>query len=262
MPAVREALGCLILDHLHPRLDGKKRRGVKGDTTRVGVHLEAGQWKLDVSEEASLAAPGRAMNKGALEFFLKVARRICTCLALPLAIGSSALGRRVGCGESVDDLCRTVEGWKSWSFEERERVRSAAEFVLPVLWDVEGRGSHDWLLIVVASTVPGESLGAAGRLVARVADRFGRAQAAATAARKLEALVGGVGAHLGARMEIEMKGCPPCESAHESMILVLGLLLARVAHHAGVPAMESGAPTFVRDVRRALCAAFASMRAS
>ena len=108
-------------------------------------------------------------------------------------------------------------------------MRSAAEFVLPVLWDVEGRGSHDWLLIVVPSTVPGESLGAAGRLVARVADRFGRAQAAATAARKLEALVGGVGAHLGARMEIEMKGCPPCESAHESMILVLGLLLARVA---------------------------------
>merc|ERR1712032_938998 len=45
------------------------------------------------------------------------------------------------------------------------------------------------------------------------------------------------------------------------MFLVLGLLLARVAHHGGVPAMDSSVPTFVRDVRRALSAAFGVMRA-
>ena len=60
MPAVREALGCLIPESLHPRLDGKKPRGVKGDAERVGVHLEAGRWALDVSAENALAVPGRS----------------------------------------------------------------------------------------------------------------------------------------------------------------------------------------------------------
>ena len=45
------------------------------------------------------------------------------------------------------------------------------------------------------------------------------------------------------------------------MILVLGLLLGRVAQRAGVSAMDAKCSTFVRDVRRALCAAFAAMRA-
>ena len=71
MPAVREALGCLIPESLHPRLDGKKPRGVKGDAERVGVHLEAGRWALDVSAENALAVPGRAMSNGALEFFFE-----------------------------------------------------------------------------------------------------------------------------------------------------------------------------------------------
>ena len=39
MPAVRAALGCLIPEGLHGRLDGKKPRGVKGDPERVGVHF-------------------------------------------------------------------------------------------------------------------------------------------------------------------------------------------------------------------------------
>ena len=53
----------------------------------------------------------------------------------------------------------------------------------------------------------------------------------------------------------------PCESGQESVFLVLGLLLARVAQRAGFSSMDSKVPTFVRDVRRALCAAFAAMRA-
>ena len=129
-------------------LDGKNSKGVKGDADRVGVHLEAGRWKLDVSAESALAMPGRAMTKGALEFFLKVIRRICTQLGLPVAVCFTALGQRVGGGQSVDELCRTVEGWKSWNFEEREHARSSEEFLLPVCLDPEGRGSNDWLLAI------------------------------------------------------------------------------------------------------------------
>ncbi len=137
-------------------------------------------------------------------------------------------------------------------------MRSAVEFVLPVLLDVEGRGSHDWILAVVTPTEPGKSLGSAQGLRARVMDRFGRPQAATIVARKLEAMLCGVGGRLGIGMQVDTEVCPPCETGHESMDLVLGLLLARVAHHGGVAAMDSGVPTFVRDVRRALCAAFAS----
>ena len=180
MPAVREALGCLIPEGLHGRLDGKKPRGVKGDPERVGVHLEAGRWTLDVSHESALAVPGRAMSKGALEFFLKVVRRICTLLDLPVAVGFTALGQRVGGDQSVDDLCRSIEGWKSWNFKERERARSSEEFLLPVCLDAEGRGSNDWLLAVVTSAEAGERLGVGKALRVRVIDRFPRPQAAQT----------------------------------------------------------------------------------
>ena len=78
---------------------------------------------------------------------------------LPVSIGSTALGQRVGGAQSVDELCRTVEGWKSWSFEERDRVQSSEEFVLPVLLDREGRGSHDWLLAIVTSGETGVKFG-------------------------------------------------------------------------------------------------------
>ena len=62
MPAVREALGCLIPEDLHPRLDGKKTRAAKGNALRAGVNLSAGQWKVDVSAEAALHS-GRALTK-------------------------------------------------------------------------------------------------------------------------------------------------------------------------------------------------------
>ena len=53
MPAVREALGCLIPEGLHPRLDGRKPkgRGPGAVPERTGVHLAAGSWKVDVFEE-------------------------------------------------------------------------------------------------------------------------------------------------------------------------------------------------------------------
>ena len=127
MPAVREALGCLIPEELHPRLDGKKPRTAKGDAERVGVTLSAGQWKVDVSAEAALHS-GRTMSKDILEFFLKVLRRVSDMLGPPLFIGNSALGRKVGSGEELSDMCRTVEGWRSWNHEERERARAASEF--------------------------------------------------------------------------------------------------------------------------------------
>ena len=128
-------------------------------------------------------------------------------------------------------------------------------------WDQESRGSHDWLLAVVTSAEPGSGLCAGTSLHVRILHRFGRPQAAQTVARRLQALINGVGARLGEDVQVEAEVTAPCESGQESVFLVLGLLLARVAQHACVAAMDSKGPTFVRDVRRALCAAFAFMRA-
>ena len=90
---------------------------------------------MDVSEEACLQSESRALSGGALEFFLKVIGRICEQLGLPLVVGSTALGRRVGDGESVDHLLITVRGWKQWGEAERQRVRGAKVFMVPVCWD-------------------------------------------------------------------------------------------------------------------------------
>ena len=180
MPAVRNALGCLIPERLHPRLDGKKPRKERGGELRIGVHLEADRWKLDVSEETALADPERAMSKGALEFFLKIGRCIAHRLSLPIVLGTSELGRRVGMmDESVEHLCSTVEGWQSWSQKERERVRASNEFVIPVQWtsaDSTAAG-RDWLFASATPENGAGSLMVASRLRVRVFDRIARPSA-------------------------------------------------------------------------------------
>ena len=157
MPAVRATLGCLIPEEWHPRLDKVRERRRKGaGAERVGVHLMADRWKVDVSEEASLGVPGRPITADVLEFFLKVSRRVCDKLELALAIGTIGLGRRIGMGESVERLCRTVEGWQSWGEKERRRVRGAEEFVIPVMWDPLGRNARDWVLVFVTPQGDGQ----------------------------------------------------------------------------------------------------------
>ena len=140
MPAVRAALGCLIPEHLHPSLDGKKKpRAPRGGGDRVGVYLEADRWRVDLAEETSLSG-SHPIAQGVLEFFTKVFRRVAHILELPLTCGTIGLGKRLGLSESVEHLCATVEAWQSWSEAERTRVRASREFLLPVLWDPEGRG--------------------------------------------------------------------------------------------------------------------------
>ena len=201
MPAVREALGCLIPEHLHPRLDGKKPRGSgRQGQDHIGVHLEADRWRVDVSEEACLQSDMRALSGGTLEFFLKVVKRICEKLELPLMVGSTALGRRLGDGESAAHLLQTVRGWQHWDQEERARVLGSKLFMVPVCWDPGLEQKQDWVLAEVlgsssmdvdgdvlpdvASDAVGIGIDApalkdAVRVVVRVHDALGREQSVA-----------------------------------------------------------------------------------
>ena len=112
-PAVREALGCLVPEWLDPRLDNKKPKGkTGGGEVQMGVPLVAGTWKVDVGREQVLADSSRLVGPDLLEFFSILARHVCEKLELPLYIGTSALGRRVGSGETLEHLCTRVEGWR------------------------------------------------------------------------------------------------------------------------------------------------------
>ena len=51
MPAVREALQCLIPGGLDPSLDGRQRKAARRVPDRVGVKLSAKGWGVDVSVE-------------------------------------------------------------------------------------------------------------------------------------------------------------------------------------------------------------------
>ena len=94
----------------------------------------------------------RALSSGTLEFFLKVINRICDKLDLPLAVGSTALGRRLGDGETAAHLLQTVRGWQHWNQQERGRVRGAKLFFVPVCWDPGAEQKQDWVLAEVSGS--------------------------------------------------------------------------------------------------------------
>ena len=261
-PAVREALGCLIPEWLDPREDGKKPKGkTAAEVENVGVPLVADGFRVDVQRQCDLLEPARTIRKDVLEFFLRLVRHVCQRLRLPVDVGTSALGVRVGSAETVAHLCDTVEGWSSWREGGRWRARAAQEFLLPVLWDTEGRGSWNWVLVSLLGSAEGRRLSDGGVRV-QVQDRVARYKNRdlQTIGRKAAALLGGAEARSAGSTDVEFTVGPGCERAQDSILLVLGLLLGRVAHHAQVPAMDSRAPSFVRDVRLALAQVFWSVR--
>ena len=89
-PAVREALGCLIPEWLHPSLDNARSARVKAAAERVGVHLSANRWKVDVCAEAALRN-GRPVTWQLLEFFLIVLRKLCEAVCPKVYVGTSTM---------------------------------------------------------------------------------------------------------------------------------------------------------------------------
>ncbi len=82
LPAVREALGCLIPPDLHPSFDGKKPRAKHGQSAKTAqVYLYANTsdttWRVNMLEEEGLTK-GLPVTKGMLEFFLLAFRESLT----------------------------------------------------------------------------------------------------------------------------------------------------------------------------------------
>ena len=261
LPAVREALQCLIPEWLDPALDEKQRKGPRGDADRVGVKLSCEGWSVDVSVESVLRA-GRRMDKVVLEFFLRALAQVCCVLELPLYVGTHHLGMHVGGPLPAEQLARLVSRWKQFGDEEQERVRRAHEVLLPVCEDPEGnRKSSDWVLLRLRATEAARALNKGSGLVVEVADRHRRPGLAKRVSAKLCGVLP-LTRHrlLGTEPSFEVVECPDCEDGMDSILLVLGLLSARVAETAGLRPMAAATATYVQDVRLAAAEAFADLR--
>ena len=102
------------------------------------------------------------------------------------------------------------------------------------------------------------TLNAGSGLVVDVADRHGRRGLAQRLATKLCGVLP-LTRHrlLGTEPSFEVVPTPGCDDGADAIILVLGLLSARVAEAAGLRPMAATAATFVQDVRLAAADAFA-----
>ena len=226
------------------------------------MKLSAKAWSVDVSTESVLRA-GQPLRSDVLEFFLIVLRHVCEVLGLSAYVGSHRLGERVGGPVPVDRVRAAVLSWKQFGGEEQRRARAARGFLVPVCCGPEGSGARwDCVLARVVADEEGVSLNDARALRACVADRHARPSVAARVGERACAVLPLPGYQLrgGATAGFEPDGCPGCDNRQDVLLLMLGLLSARVAELAGVPSMPATGGTYVHDMRLAAADAFADLR--
>ena len=218
LPAVREALQCLIPEWLDPALDDKQRKGPRGDADRVGVKLSCKGWGVDVSCEAVLRS-GRRMDKGVLEFFLRALEQVCRVLELHLYVGTHQLGQLIGGPLSTEQVRYRVLRWVQFGDEEQTRVRGSHEFLLPMCEDPEGTGkTSDWVFLRLRSADAASALNDGSGLVVEVADRHQRRGLARRVGAKLCGVLP-LTRHLmlGTEPSVELVETPECEDGMGSV---------------------------------------------
>ena len=125
-----------------------------------------------------------------------------------------------------------------------------------------GGARWDWVLARVIADEEGVYLHDARALRACVGDRHARTRMVAWVGGRACAVLPLPGCQLrgGATAGFELDGCPGCDNRPDVLLLMLGLLSARVAELAGVPSMPAKGGTYVHDVRLAAAEAFADLR--
>ena len=265
LPAVQEALGCLIPRALDPELDGKKPKGqAAAGTGPGGVALAAGRWQLNISQEGDLYRPV-ALSKGLLEFFLFVFRQVVATLGLPVVVGTHAVGELVGAAENAGALQETLRGMASW-VKMVEGFGRAQELLLP-LPQISGTALRECALVSVRPVQGTERLAEAGQLRVRVQDRLvpadGKSARAEAVAQHLDALVRGVRRHGGSDAVIlEQAEFPVCDSSMDGTACMLGLVASRLCAHANVRMADVASGDFAKRARSGLRMGFSMLRAA
>jgi len=225
--ASRQALGCLIPPELSPDLDTmqSRKRQKAAVAAPGGVQMRAGAWRVSVFEEQCFAQ-GSAVSKEVLEFFLTVLRHASAQLGVAVAIGSQALGARIGSDTPVPEVCNTVKGWKSWRPDE---VSGSTGFIAPVRASAQ---AHDWVLALVESEEgPRVPLGAQGRLHVIVVDPVGRASVGDRIGECLTRLIRGWEAERWSdACRVTMAATPCVPEASDRCLAVLGRAFYEVGY--------------------------------
>ena len=257
---VKEVLGCLIPKELHWRLDGKKPKGKPGsDLGRAGVYVHAGSWRVDVVEEQELFE-GRLL-KGMLEFCLIVLRRMCQKLALPVAIGSHALGMAIAAAADVTGLRLAVQDLKHWP-EIAASMRTAREALFPIILE-DSRVLRKCVLLCVRAGKDEESLLMASSLRVHVGDHLARKSLGRELKQKVVGLVRSIGGVVESeKVEVVVDpGFPEIDMDYDVGVAVLGLLVARVAEVAEGVGLPVSSKSFVQDAAAGLKTCFGYLRA-
>jgi len=272
MPAIKEALGCLIPRDLHPRLDGKTLKGKLAPSAPAGgVYLQAGRWNVSVADERDLHE-NRALKRGFVEFFLTVASRVAQGLNLPVAVASHKVGELVAAAEDVEELRATLADLVPWRICS-EQIESSDTLLLPVC----GGDGREWLLARVSAAkceeicvdereeVFGE-LARASKLAVEVFDRLVRAGGRSTRggrlARNVDAVLRGLRRFGGdEKVDVGQGDFPKCDSSLDSAPTVLGLIFARLCALAGEDFPAPDSSDFVEHARKGLRLAFSYLRA-
>jgi exonuclease III len=265
LPAVLEALGCLIPRALHRRLDGVKPRGnARAGAAVVSAALVVGGWKVNVDDERAVGEAGRALSKGSLEFFLRCLHRAADVARARVAVGTHAFGQRLVTARSGVELSVHVGTMQSWTEEGglREACAQAELVLVPVNVD-RGKLVRDCALLCVTSDVAGQRIGEASALRMQVFDRLQRDDRAKELARKLEVVLPGAAGARGSRsVAVEMlEGFAECADAADVGVFVLGAIAQRVAKASSLQCAGdlTGAES-VRSLRSRLRAAFQFLR--
>ena len=256
MPAVKEALGCLIPADLHSTLDAKSARHRKMGDVHSEVFLAAGKWRVNVCLEQALST-GRLVKAGDLEFFLHLARRFCQCLRVPLAIGTSRAGELCGGELGAEEFALQAAKMKSM-VEVAAGFGAANVFVQPVLWDPTGQGSHEWILVALRAR--DVSLLDADALEVRVWDRVGSRDRAEQVASRVQILFRHLARRTVACAALDLEVPEKLIGQSGTMCMVLGLLFGEVARRVGMEAPDLQARNFQADMQVSLRLGFQRLR--
>ena len=252
MPAVREALGALVPEALHPSLDKVVAKGKDAFGPVRGVsQLVLDCWGVSVRTEDALARG--ALQVDALEFFLKLMARFSMRFEWPVLVGSFTVGKAVGRCEALDDFARVFQSWRSvWS---RGLLVGKKELVLPVAVDERCR---DWLCVHVRCVEDSETLDSGKRLRVVVRDSFARGTLAKRIARNIDALLRPIASVVGADQPVieHVKAVAP-GVASQRILDALGAVVRRVLEVGGKPFIDSAEGVFLVDFARVLRSIFA-----
>ena len=133
---MREALGALVPEHLHPDLDKAVKKGKDAFGQLRGVsQLKMDGWGVSVRNESLLSRA--RLHEDALEFFVKLLNKLASVLRWPVLVASKTVGRAVGLRESVQGFASMAQRWTHvWRHSD---LRGVKELVLPVTTDERGQ---------------------------------------------------------------------------------------------------------------------------